>query len=158
MSDLQHTESIRDLLVNAAELISAAEAEATEAKYESSAEVLKEIQHLVKIIVDACNDAIEVNSTHIEYVRVLNDWRGDASLYKLDKFVSHEGYKSDHVVMSRVKIDNFYETYMFLATPDGAIINWIEMPGSMRHIDPDKSTPLTVVDSLGWKWKTKEDQ
>jgi hypothetical protein len=62
------------------------------------------------------------------------DMRGNTSLYRLsEKLESYEGNGYDLVVVSAV--DNPFsgpETYIFGVDENGAIVDWMELPGSFR--------------------------
>jgi len=72
-------------------------------------------------------------------IRKLTDWKGDAALYRLDPPL--EG--NEYVVVSAADMrgrSSFFdmpevmkiETYIFGATEDGEVADYMELPGSMK--------------------------
>jgi hypothetical protein len=76
-------------------------------------------------------------------VKKLDDWRGDARLYKLSEPVEYEVYNEDDdegviektdflVVSAAVAIDNGdLETFIFPADDDGRAMSMMHLPGSI---------------------------
>jgi hypothetical protein len=66
----------------------------------------------------------------------LESFRGDAGLYKLSPPMSDYGdelTQYTHVIVSAVTLpDNNVETYIFPADSEGNILDWGELPGSMK--------------------------
>lgn len=72
-------------------------------------------------------------SKHAEYLKSLEDWAGDARVYKLSE--PHGGY--DYVVVSAVVVDPFQlfkeagpETYIFGSDSEGTVARYLELEGS----------------------------
>lgn len=72
-------------------------------------------------------------------VRQLEDWTGDARLYELSEPVEYEDLDEDRtdvtkfvIVSATVASFSGPETYVFPATEDGEVINFLELPGSFR--------------------------
>lgn len=77
----------------------------------------------------------------------LDGFAGEANLYKLDKTIVISDYddtetKFEYVIVSKVEIPfpvekvdfdiETKETYIFPASEDGDVINWTELPGSLK--------------------------
>lgn len=71
-------------------------------------------------------------------VKQLDGFTGDARLYKLTPPLEYEVYGDDaksteYVVASATNVMfSGPETYLFAASPDGEILDWLELPGSFR--------------------------
>lgn len=63
-------------------------------------------------------------------VRDLHNFTGMAALYKLSKPL--EGY--DYVVVSATRVYVQVETYIFPSNENGEVVDWGELPGSMREV------------------------
>ena len=63
-------------------------------------------------------------------VRDLDNFTGMAALYKLSKPL--EGY--DYVVVSATRVYVQVETYIFPSNENGEVVDWGELPGSMREV------------------------
>lgn len=93
-----------------------------------------------------------------EFVRALNDWTGQARLYKVAPPVEYEGdddatHTADHVVVSTVSRRRFgvntqgtfaderwvIETLVFPATATGRIVNWTQLDISLKVFAEAKS-------------------
>jgi hypothetical protein len=75
-------------------------------------------------------------------IRRLSGWQGKATLYKLSEQLEGNTY----VIVSAVDLSDRYrrypddathgsmliETYIFAATEDGEVADWMELPGSMK--------------------------
>lgn len=70
---------------------------------------------------------------------------GLAALYKLSEPLQgyDEGQESDYLYVSTSRICGTWETYAFLAKPDGDIISWTELPCSSK-VERYRGTPLLV--------------
>lgn len=68
------------------------------------------------------------------FVKDLTDFTGEAKLWKLSEEIAYDdGEKTEHVITSAT--DAMFsgpETYIFLATPEGEVISYSELPGSFR--------------------------
>lgn len=62
------------------------------------------------------------------------DMRGNAALYRLSEALEdYDGNKHEYVVVSAVDVPfSGPETYIFGANENGAIVDWMELPGSFR--------------------------
>ena len=70
--------------------------------------------------------------TTASFVRRLDDFRGDARLYKLSEPISYGQAETDHIVASAVTVLGRPETYLFPADAQGEILDWLELPGSLK--------------------------
>lgn len=61
-------------------------------------------------------------------IRQLQDWRGNATLYRLSEPL--EG--NEYVVVSGISNEWGREAYIFAADADGEVLEWGELPGSYR--------------------------
>ncbi len=57
----------------------------------------------------------------------LPKWQGVANLYQMTP--PHEGH--EYVIVSAVN-QHVTETYLFAASPDGEVVEWCEMNGSLK--------------------------
>lgn len=64
-----------------------------------------------------------------KHIRNLFNFRGSAALYRMSP--PHAGH--EFVIASAVNCGFAHETYLFPATPDGEIADWIELDGSERN-------------------------
>lgn len=68
-------------------------------------------------------------------VKKVEDWRGDARLYKLSRPVKY-GYpvkrQTSYVVVSAVTTYSDPETYIFPSNKKGEVLDGTELPGSFR--------------------------
>lgn len=74
-------------------------------------------------------------------VRDLYTFRGMAALYKLSEPMisevdcSHEDeYEYEYVIVSAVDALFIEETYIFGASENGDIVDWLDLPGSTRGV------------------------
>ena len=73
------------------------------------------------------------------YIGSAKDMSGDARLYFVDPpHFAHDGRSHEFVISSAVDNGWARETYLFPADGDGYVIDWIEMPGSVKGtVDPE---------------------
>jgi len=94
----------------------------------------------------------------VKRLRELPGFLGTGILYKLSEPIGFDiDYETDkpeaftdHVVISTVYVGyscNRWETYIFPATPEGKVINWGELPGSMNY----EQSQEAVISRAGWK-------
>jgi hypothetical protein len=75
-----------------------------------------------------------------------SDWRGTAKLWRLSSPHTHEWFEDstvtfDHVITSAANVPfSGPETYVFAANEDGKVVDWNELPGSLREeLDHDRA-------------------
>jgi hypothetical protein len=74
------------------------------------------------------------------FIKKLDDFRGDARLYKLSDPMVYESYYDDeknksydYVVVSSANVPfSGPETYIFGADKKGEVVDWMDLPGSRR--------------------------
>ena len=73
------------------------------------------------------------------YLRDVTNYRGHASLYRLDppaslgRWASSSDDAADHVIVSAIDVpDSGPETYIFAADQHGKVTNWGELEGSFQ--------------------------
>ena len=64
----------------------------------------------------------------------LSGWRGEARLYRVDPPMTYEdGRQTEYVIVSATTVlASGPETYIFPASREGGILDWLELPGSFR--------------------------
>ncbi len=76
-----------------------------------------------------------------KYIKTLEGFNGEARLYHLSEplegynwgYEEEENPRYDYVVVSAAHaMLSGPETYIFGATPEGAVMDWTELPGSFR--------------------------
>ena len=67
-------------------------------------------------------------------IKNLAGWKGDARLYRVDPPIQfNEDRKTNYVVVSAATVMfSGPETYIFPASSEGEILDWLELPGSFR--------------------------
>lgn len=72
------------------------------------------------------------------YIKTLDGFRGNAALYRLSKPLG--GYSDDEKTFefvvasaSRIPYVGGTETYLFGADADGNVVDWCELPGSVKN-------------------------
>lgn len=73
------------------------------------------------------------------FIKQMEDFRGDARLYKLSEAVSFRGGETtEYVIVSAVNAlpfifdDGGPETFIFPADEEGNVVSWLEMEGSFK--------------------------
>ena len=80
--------------------------------------------------------------TYTKIIKNLDDWLGDASLYKLSEFIAYNepfekddppAEKTEFIVVSSVTaIFSGPETFIFPADKEGNCLNWSQLEGSYQ--------------------------
>lgn len=86
------------------------------------------------------------------FCRKAHGWTGDARVYRLSEPVKtcEEGIVTEYVIVSAVDVPfSGTETYIFPAVKEGEVIDWGELPGSLKgtllHED--------AIKAAGWRLK-----
>jgi hypothetical protein len=67
------------------------------------------------------------------FVKNLDNFRGDASLYHVDPPIkNYDDREFPYVVVSAADAFGYPETYIFGADEDGEVLDWVELPGSFK--------------------------
>lgn len=81
------------------------------------------------------------NDFAVTFVKDLEGFTGTAKLWKVEPFVEYEWSEdlgrmlaTDHVVTSATRSLGEPETYAFPATPEGEVLDWGELPGSINGV------------------------
>lgn len=87
-------------------------------------------------------------------LRSLSHWRGDVRLYRLVPPMKDGDVAREFVIVSAVDVPySGPETYIFSATPDGDVIDWMELEGSYRggldHTEALGNAGYTIVAAEG---------
>jgi len=89
-----------------------------------------------------------MNAKHAKLIHTnLPDFRGKASLYKLDPpLKDYNGNSHEYVIASTADVFSGVETYLFPSNEAGEVVSWSELPGSKRggysHVE--------IFDDLGY--------
>ena len=68
-----------------------------------------------------------------QFIKEMNNFKGDARLYKLSKPIHFDDEKTNYVIVSGANaMFSGPETYIFPSDKDGKILDWGELPGSFR--------------------------
>lgn len=73
----------------------------------------------------------------LQYIKDLssNQWYGEVKLYKLSEPYQYDKDKfCDHIVISAVSDPDVFETFIFPADSNEKILDWNELPGSMKNV------------------------
>lgn len=86
------------------------------------------------------------------YIKTLPDFNGIAKLYKLSHPAYYDdGKETNYVIVSAISNAWAYETYIFPADEQGAVLSWGELEGSERgtdnHVHVLANAGYTVEDS-----------
>lgn len=88
------------------------------------------------------------------FIREIEGWKGHASLYKLSEPLGWpEENKFDFVIASAVNaFGDGPETYLFGSNEQGVVLDWMELPGSMKgtwsHSEALKAAGYIVADAM----------
>lgn len=83
------------------------------------------------------------------FIQSLSGFRGNAALYHLSETIPISDERlvlTDYVVVSAIHNELGMETYAFPADPDGKVLSWSELPGSLRNV----MSHATVLENMGF--------
>lgn len=85
---------------------------------------------------------------YAEFIKMMEEWIGDAQLYKLSEPIVYGGGETDHVVVSAAyAMGTGMETYIFPVNENGDVLDWGELPGSTRGTASHK----VAIENAGWE-------